>query len=63
MEKKLLSRTAKSNPGFGVILGQNQQELTAKQKQSHSKETIITKFHGLKKSVSAKLSFIHTQKL
>jgi len=61
IEKKKLSRTAKSNPAHGLILGQEQQGHQATGIQRG--DALRTKLHGLKKSISVKLSFFHSKKL
>jgi len=61
IEKKKLSRTAKSNPAPGLILGQKQQGHQATGIQRG--DVLRTKLHGLQKSISVKLSFFHSKKL
>jgi len=61
IEKKKLSRTAKSNPAHGLILGQEQQGHQATSIQRGG--ALRTKLHGLQKSISVKLSFFHSKKL
>merc|ERR1711892_669020 len=61
IEKKKLSRTAKSNPAPGLILGQKQQGHQATGIQRG--DVLRTKLHGLQKSISVKLSFFQSKKL
>ena len=61
IEKEKLSRTAKSKPAHGLILGQEQQGHQATGIQRG--DALRTKLRGLKKSISVKLSFFQSKKL
>jgi len=63
VEKKKLSRAVKSNPPLANIVQLDPQGVQAKQKQIQREEAIVSKFHGLKKSLSSKFSFFPTKKV
>jgi hypothetical protein len=63
VEKKKLNRAVKSNPPLGQLVQLDPQGLQEKQEQIQREEAIVSKYHGLKKSLSSKFSFFPTKKI
>ena len=60
IDKKKLSRTSNSKHVYGFKLSHEQQGILSK---INEEKNLNTKFQGLKKSVSAKLSLFHVTKV